>query len=141
MADRDAWPLQAELVEKLTGLRDEAQAKVAIHAAYAREKIYKGPYVSTAPDVIVGYNVGYRVSWESAVGKTSREVISDNTHAWSGDHCIDPELVPGVLFANRALRTDDVSILDIAPTAMDLFGVKKPGYLDGQTLLCETSAN
>lgn len=133
--------LQAELVEKLTGLRDEAQAEVAIHGAYAREKIYKGPYVSTAPDVIVGYNVGYRVSWESAVGKTSREVISDNTHAWSGDHCIDPELVPGVLFANRALRTDDVSILDIAPTAMDLFGVKKPGYLDGRTLLCETSAN
>lgn len=130
--------LQAELVNKLSGLRDDATGQVAVHAAYAREKVYNGPYVPTAPDVVVGYNVGYRVSWDSAVGKTAKEVIGDNTHAWSGDHCIDPHLVPGVLFCNRTLRTGDINIMDIAPTAMDLFGVKKPSYLDGQSLLCES---
>jgi predicted AlkP superfamily phosphohydrolase/phosphomutase len=133
--------LQEEIAEKLTGLTDPASGEVAVHAVYAREKIYNGPYVKAAPDLIIGYNVGYRVSWESAVGKTSKEVILDNTHAWSGDHCIDPHLVPGVLFCNRKLRTEDVSIVDIAPTAMDLFGVKKPAYLDGKTLLCEPASN
>ncbi|UCG32564.1 MAG: alkaline phosphatase family protein, partial [Phycisphaerales bacterium] len=133
--------LQKEIAAGLTALKDPQTGEPAIHAVYPREQAYKGPYVKAAPDLIIGYNVGYRVSWESAVGKTGEEVILDNTHAWSGDHCIDPHLVPGVMFCNRKLRTEDVNIIDIAPTAMDLFGVKKPPYLDGKSLLCEPASN
>ena len=44
--------------------------------------------------MIVGYAVGYRVSWHSAVGKTADRVFFDNEKAWSGDHCLHPDLVP-----------------------------------------------
>ena len=132
--------LQQEIVTGLTALKDPRTGEPPIHAVYPREKAYKGPYVKAAPDLIIGYNVGYRVAWESAVGKTSEQVILDNTHAWSGDHCIDPHLVPGVMFCNRKLQTENVNIVDIAPTAMDLFGVKKPPYLDGKSLLCEQAS-
>ena len=50
-----------------------------------------------APDVIVGYADGYRASWDAAVGKVSPRVFEDNRKAWSGDHCVDPHLVPGVV--------------------------------------------
>jgi arylsulfatase A-like enzyme len=52
--------------------------------------------------------------------------------AWSGDHCIDPRLVPGVLFCNRKIEAQDPALIDIAPTALRLFGVEPPSYMDGR---------
>ena len=55
-----------------------------------------------APDLIVGYAKGTRGSDESALGGLPREVIADNTSAWSGDHCMDHETVPGILLSQPA---------------------------------------
>jgi hypothetical protein len=52
------------------------------------------------------------------VGKVRSSIIEDNDKAWSGDHCVDPLLVPGVLFCNRSLDADDPWIEDLAPTAL-----------------------
>lgn len=127
--------LIAELAKSLTGLRDQQQNETAIHEAVPRDNVYTGPYVEHAPDIIIGYNVGYRVSWISAVGKTGENVFSDNTKAWSGDHCIHPALVPGILFSNWKLNGDNAQITDLAPTALDLLGLKTPTYMDGKSLL------
>ncbi len=63
----------------------------------------------------------------------SGPVFEDNTKAWSGDHCIDPRLVPGMMFCNRKVEADgDLSIVDIAPTALRLFGVPPPAHMDGR---------
>ena len=82
----------------------------------------------------MGYASGYRVSWDAAVGRTSTEVFSDNKKAWSGDHCVDPSVVPGVLFTNHAIETERPRLLDIAPTVLDLFGCPVPDYMDGRVL-------
>ena len=92
--------LQAELVAKADGLEDDPR-EVAINRVYDKDKIYAGPYKENAPDLIVGYNAGYRASWESVTGKVTGAVFEDNTKAWSGDHCIDPRRVPGVFFFER----------------------------------------
>ena len=63
--------------------------------------LYRGPYLDAAPDFVVGYNTGYRCSWDGAVGKVATLTLEDNQKAWSGDHCVDPAFVPGVLFSNR----------------------------------------
>jgi bisphosphoglycerate-independent phosphoglycerate mutase (AlkP superfamily) len=83
----------------------------------------------------VGYNEGYRCSWEGAVGKVAAAVLTDNPKAWSGDHCVDPVLVPGVLFSNRKIAADDPGIEDLAPTALKLFGVEPPQWMEGKALL------
>jgi predicted AlkP superfamily phosphohydrolase/phosphomutase len=139
----EASALAAEIARRLTGLRDPQSDQVAIHEAVARATVYAGPYVDAAPDVIVGYNVGYRVSWDAAIGKCGPAVFSDNTKAWSGDHCIHPALVPGVLFCNRKFPAHSANIVDIAPTALDLLGALTPSYMDGRSLACggATSAN
>ena len=137
----DAEAVGRELTAKLTGLRDPENNEVAIHEAMPRETVYHGPYVGSAPDIIIGYNVGYRVSWDAVIGKCGEKVFSDNLKAWSGDHCIHPDLVPGVLFCNRKLDLTDPNIVDLAPTTLDLFGVRKPAYMDGKTLLCTDTSN
>lgn len=130
----EAEALKAEIIRKLAALRDDEGA-APIRNVYATASLYRGPYVDAAPDFIVGYNEGYRCSWEGAVGKVSAEAIEDNHKAWSGDHCVDPVLVPGVLFSNRKIDAADPGIEDLAPTALSLFGVQPPAWMDGKPLL------
>jgi predicted AlkP superfamily phosphohydrolase/phosphomutase len=129
-----ATALKREIASKLSGLRDEERDRVAIRKAWASDALYTGPYLDAAPDVIVGYADGYRASWDAAVGKVARGPFSDNRKAWSGDHCVDPHLVPGVLFCNRAVALQNPGIEDMAPTALDLFGIEPPPYMEGKAL-------
>jgi predicted AlkP superfamily phosphohydrolase/phosphomutase len=134
VSKEEAGALKQELAAKLTGLRDEARDRVAIRKAWPSDALYTGPYLSAAPDVIAGFADGYRASWDAAVGKVTASVFSDNTKAWSGDHCIDPHLVPGVVFANRKILAENPGIEDLAPTALELFGIQPPPYMEGKSL-------
>ncbi len=129
-----AEQLRREIISRLSELR-EASGEIPIRTVYATSDLYRGPYLDAAPDIIVGYNEGYRVAWDSAVGKITEHVLEDNQKAWSGDHCVDPVLVPGVLFSNRAVHATDPGIEDLAPTALQLFGIEVPSWIEGKSLL------
>ena len=135
LSPAEAKTLRAELQAKLMDLKDEATGGIAVRRAYDKDEIYAGPYKDNGPDLIIGYNVGYRASWEAVTGKVAGAVFEDNTKCWSGDHCIDPDAVPGVLFSNRKLARPEPSIMDLAPTVLELFGLERPGYMDGRSLL------
>ena len=62
-------------------------------------------------------------------------VFEDNVKCWSGDHCVDPNVVPGVLFVNRKLEAENPGIEDLAPTVLHLFGVEPPKWMDGRALV------
>lgn len=155
--------LVAEICEKLTGLADPASGETAVLEALPRNKTYKGPYTENAPDILVGFTEGYRVSWDSATGKAAPEVFSDNVKAWSGDHCVHPRIVPGVMFSNLKFTPTAKTcpnakcgakieagttycaqcgacvgphIMDVGPTILELFGLHRPNYMDGKSLLC-----
>jgi predicted AlkP superfamily phosphohydrolase/phosphomutase len=127
--------LKNELKRKLGGLKDEEKKRTAINKVFDRNELPPGPYIDNCPDLIVGYNDGYRVSWDSVKGKVNNLVFEDNTKAWSGDHCIDPRIVPGVFFSTKKINTANPSIVDIAPTALRLFGLEVPSHMDGRPLI------
>ena len=131
---KDAARLRQELIAKLTKLYDDETGRIGVRNVYASGKLYQGPYLNAAPDLIVGYAAGYRTSWEAAVGKVTAHVFSDNKKAWSGDHCVDPLLVPGVLFSNRKVQAEDPGIEDMAATALDLFGIQPPAWMEGKSV-------
>ncbi|MFH2002717.1 MAG: alkaline phosphatase family protein [Planctomycetota bacterium] len=130
----EAARLRAELSEKLEKLHDEIDEKPAIRKIYDVNVLYKGPYLANSPDLLVGYHVGYRVSWGCATGKVDDVIFEDNTKSWSGDHCIDPALVPGIFFCNRPINTNKPALMDIGPTTLKLFGVTIPPHMDGVPL-------
>ena len=133
--------LKKRIIEGLSGLHDEAENAVAINEIFDNRKVHPtGPYRDNGPDLIVGYNRGYRASWEGAVGRVTAEVLTDNSKAWSGDHCIDPRLVPGVLFSTRPMPDDDPGIGDLAPTILSEFGVDPPDHMTGRALKVEEAA-
>jgi len=135
----EAEALKAELIDRLTGLKDPETGEVAIRRVYATDRLYRGPYLEQAPDLIVGYNEGYRTSWDAAQGKFTRIIFEENRKAWSGDHSLDPVLVPGVLFSNLRIAADDPGIEDMAPTALALFGLPKPAHMEGQVIVEATN--
>jgi predicted AlkP superfamily phosphohydrolase/phosphomutase len=131
-AGKEAEALKDELREKLNGLVDPVLGTVAITGMFDCDGVYAGPYVDNAPDLIVGYGKGFRASWDSVMGKVTGTIFEDNIKAWSGDHCVDPRLVPGVLFSNRKITVEKPAIVDVAPTIMKLFGLALPSYFDGK---------
>ncbi|HZX11024.1 MAG TPA: alkaline phosphatase family protein [Acidobacteriota bacterium] len=127
--------LKSELKTKLESLVDKKEHKKAIRTIYDKDEIPEGPYKDNCPDLIVGYNQGYRVSWDSVTGKVNSSVVQNNTKAWSGDHCIDPEIVPGIFFCNQKIDKKKASIVDIAPTVLRLFSIEPPSHMDGSSLI------
>ena len=137
----EANALKADLIRALGGLRDtEAEGTVAITEVFDTAEIYSGPYLANAPDCVVGYNSGYRHSWASASGAAAGAIFEDNDRPWSGDHCIHPQLVPGVIFCSRKIDATDPGLMDIAPTALRLFGIDPPSYMEGQSIFRFTAA-
>jgi predicted AlkP superfamily phosphohydrolase/phosphomutase len=82
------------------------------------------------PDLLIGFARGYRASDASALGEIGPRAVDRNDTAWTGDHCVDPALVPGVLLANVPVRPGG-ALTDLAAT---LRGVLLGGS-DGGALL------
>ncbi len=82
-----------------------------------------------APDLLVGYAAGYRASWGTALGETSETLIDDNNDAWIGDHCVDPDIVPGVLFSSEKIQPQAPRLQDVTAAVLRRFGIgAPPGY-------------
>lgn len=131
----DAESLKADIARSLATLPDPQTGQSAIRRVTPREQTYHGPYVPEAPDLLVHYHRGYRVSWQSGMGGLAASVLSDNTNAWSGDHIVDPELVPGVLFLDRPFNPSAPDIRDLAPTILSALGVPAASSMEGKNLL------
>jgi predicted AlkP superfamily phosphohydrolase/phosphomutase len=137
-----AEELKVELADRLEQLHDPETNAKAIRKVHIGSQAYHGPYSGDGPDLVIGYEEGYRVAWNCAAGECGPDLFQDNTRLWSGDHCVDPELVPGVLFSNRRFTSRPWSILDLAPTILRLFDVPLPAYFDGSAAeLAEPTAS
>jgi predicted AlkP superfamily phosphohydrolase/phosphomutase len=112
----------------------------AIRSISRREEIYSGPFAQNSPDLLVNFHRGFRVSWQSAVGGFANSLIADNLRRWSGDHIVDPESIPGVLFINRPFASDRKAgskpqLIDLAPTILNYLAVPVLPVMEGTTLL------
>ena len=132
-----ALAVKIEINDKLRGLPDPERGGEAITELWPGEEIYHGPYRENGPDVIVGYKPGYRTDWDAAVGAVSGTIMSDNTRSWSGDHCMDPRQVPGVLFSSRPFLSTRPNLVDMAPSVLDLLGLAAPGHMTGRSIFRE----
>jgi len=119
----------AALVDAPTGAHPVARV-------HRRDEMYSGYDPEVVPDLRVSNNDGYRVSWDTVLGGVPCAVLEDNMKPWGGDHCsLEPELVKGILFANRKLAGEGAEIADMAPTILAALGLQAPEGLDGRSLL------
>ncbi len=124
-----------QLVAKLEATKDPDTGQAVFHRVYKAKEIYRGPYLENAPDLILGFNPGYRASWKTVLGNYEDKVVADNDDKWSGDHCMDVESLPGVLLSNRPITSERPSLVDLAPTILAEFGMPPPPESEGKVIL------
>ncbi len=131
--------LKKEISLKLKEWQDEKYNKHIINNVYKQEDMFFGKYAKDAPDLYIGFNSGYRASWQTALGSVPEYLIEDNLKKWSGDHLFDPMLIPGVLFLNKKIKKEQPSIYDITPTILKIInydrGKEQKCDFDGKSLL------
>jgi predicted AlkP superfamily phosphohydrolase/phosphomutase len=116
--------LAREIGAKLLQAVDPKTGQRAITKVLRREEYKDRGQLEIGPDLVVGYAKGMRGSNESALGKIVPDVVTDNTEEWSGDHCMDPDAVPGVLFTSRPLKKPAPRLEDLAAALLAEFGVE-----------------
>jgi predicted AlkP superfamily phosphohydrolase/phosphomutase len=126
--------LKSELISGLKAIRDDGRP--VISNVWRATDIWEGPRISEAPDLQIGFNWGFRTSWQTSLGGADEPIIADNLRNWSGDHCsFDPAIVPGVVFSNRVLNANRFRLVDVGMTVLRMMNVPLPkgrGSKDGQ---------
>ncbi|MDH7511838.1 MAG: alkaline phosphatase family protein [Clostridiales bacterium] len=130
----DSENLIREIANKLEQVVDPKTGERAILRAFVAKDVYRGRHLDLAPDIVLGFNYGYRISWGSPLGKFPRQVFEDNTEKWSGDHMSAPEVIPGILFTNRKVRAESPALYDLTATILDVFGIAKPEEMTGRSI-------
>ncbi len=137
--ENKADALISEISGKLLEFKHPGKEISPLHSVKNKKECYTGEYLDGAPDMVLGFRPGYRVSWHTALGGTPADAIIEENHThWSGDHCLDPELVPGIFLSSKKLSGDlsrGVSIMDIAPTILKEFEIDPPEIMDGKSLI------
>jgi predicted AlkP superfamily phosphohydrolase/phosphomutase len=103
-----------------------------------RHEAFSGPLLRLGPDLNLGCSAGYRASSETGLGKWEDTSIEENHDHWGADHCIDPNVVPGVLFSSQGLKDfPNPSFRDIPPMVvgkyLDHSGVTPPKVSGGES--------
>jgi len=133
--------LMNEIRNKLLAVRDATANLPVITRVDLASEAYQGPFAHSGPDMLVGYNRGYRAGWKTILGALPADELEDNGNPWSGDHCMDYTLVPGVVLSNRRIPATSPALTDIAPTILSEFGIAKASGMIGQPVFEASRSN
>jgi len=123
-----------KLAGELVGFADPANGKQIVRRVLVGKDVFHGSRTAEAPDLVVGYDIGYGASDETTLGEVVTEVIADNTSRWSGNHLMDPQVVPGILLSNRKIAQDGHELTDVTMTILALYGLPANPGMSGTSI-------
>src|SRR5262249_7621740 len=123
----EAEDLLARVRAGLLALHDDAPDAPGggrpVPRVYARDELYHGPELDTAPDMVIHFNDGYDP--KGALARTDLFGRSALTGM--------PTYADSLFFLNRpGVPTNGLDIVDLAPTILTLLGIDPPEGMDGR---------
>jgi predicted AlkP superfamily phosphohydrolase/phosphomutase len=119
-------------------LQITANGALAARAVYKTDDIYHGPCRSHMPDIIINWNDDAKITTELLTEKyglaCSKEPGCALAPYYTGNHRPNAFMVsqgPGI---SQGAVCEGTSILDLAPTILNQFGIDPPDYMDGRVL-------
>ncbi|MBN1939191.1 MAG: alkaline phosphatase family protein [Candidatus Aminicenantes bacterium] len=129
-AETDA--LVREIAAKLEAFRDPDTGEQVILRAGVSGDIYSGDHVAEAPEITLEFNRGYRISFQSPLGRIPRDIVENNTAKWSGDHMGAAEVTQGVVLSDRPIKAESPALYDLTATILQAFGIERPEKMVGK---------
>jgi predicted AlkP superfamily phosphohydrolase/phosphomutase len=130
----EAAAVSAALAHDLEGFVDPANGKRIVRRVFRGADVFHGPRVGEAPDLVVGYDVGYGASDETTLGEVTADVVADNKSRWSGNHLMDPEVVPGIILSNRKVAGGGHDLRDVTATILAWYGLPLSEGMSGKSI-------
>ena len=108
-----------------------AKRRAVVAKAYRARDVYSGEALTSAPDIIVGWNTGYRSSWQTALGavpgstsRTTRRVARRSLHRRTSR--------PRRFLSNLKPRHRDLRLEDLTVTLLHEYGVAPGSGMTGR---------
>jgi len=135
---KEAEELKDFLVQSLHQLNDPEDGRAIVDVVYRKERLYWGPHVDDAPDLLVvmrDYAYTTRAGCESEQHSLVGPPMQfQHILPHSGNHRMDGVLVMRGDGIRPGAEVEGASIPDIAPTILHLMGLPIPPDMDGKVL-------
>ena len=122
--------LRDQLIQEISRIRDPQNGEKVVQWITRREEVYAGQHLDKYPDLVFELQKDYGVSW--SLHGTSVDVNPTHKKV-SGGHRMEGVLM--MANAKREVAVEDPGLMDIAPTIMDLLGVRLTGFFHGASIL------
>ena len=119
------------VINRLKDIRDPHTNEKLVSRIYKREDIYSGPYVNNAPDIIFFLKEGEYLADVQPMNNLFEEI---SWKTGTGTHRMEGIFVGYGKDIKAGLRIADAEIIDLAPTILNLMGVRIPDDMDGNAL-------
>jgi predicted AlkP superfamily phosphohydrolase/phosphomutase len=119
VGERGYEELRSQLIKELSELTEPNTGEKLTAWVRRREELYSGQYLSRYPDVVFQLKEGYGAYWDvdsPLIGTAYEHNIAP------GGHKKDAVFLMSRLDGRTCARTD-MTLMDIAPTILDLLGV------------------
>lgn len=121
--------LRERVINALTELREPRTGQKLVLWARRREEIYAGEFISRYPDVVFELEEGYGVHWGihcPLIGTAYEHNLA------SGGHKKEAVFLASNL--DRSVSRHDMVLMDVAPSILDLLGIKSGKEFDGRSI-------
>jgi len=95
------------------------------------EELYQGPHLDVYPDILLELEYGYGIGWSVGKGLFGHSPVSS---LMPGSHRGETPLLLVRTSESRPLARRVGTLMDVAPTVLDLLGVSGTTFLDGSSL-------
>lgn len=134
LKEADYEPLRTDLINEISGLREPETGHSLFKWIKRREELYSGEYIYKYPDIVFELAEDYGAGW----------AIHDNLISPCHTHNIVPGshkihsavFIISNLNGKRAYKTK-VFLTDIAPTVLEILGIKSGTEFDGESIFAE----
>lgn len=124
-----------QLEKALLAMKDPRNGNSPVSLVTRPGRDFHGSEKDKGPDILVGYSRGYRSSSDSPLGLFPKAVFVDNKAPWSGDHCMDYRVVPGILVTNRRITSPTPSLADLTVSLLNEYGIAPAKEMIGKPVL------
>lgn len=128
------------LIHELKKIEHPVRKEKIIRKVYKREEIYFGEFLENAPDLIVLPNDGYEIDMALKVSGRGKlwgcEAIETEKvfNKWLGHHRLNGVFLAYGEGMKKGAKIRKVTIYDIAPTILHIYGLPIANDIDGRVL-------
>jgi predicted AlkP superfamily phosphohydrolase/phosphomutase len=132
VAPADVRPLLDDLKAALSTIPHPETGEPLVEHVYERDELYAGPHAGLAPDLTVVLT-DWRYRTIGLHDFTTNRMIAP-AFGPTGDHRLNGILIASGSPFRTGAKPAEASLLDIAPTVLQLLGITVPGDSDGRVL-------